>query len=79
MQGVARLLTDGGFEVVATAGTPTSCARRSPTARLVVADVQMPPGREDDGLRAALSCAGSGPRSACSCSRSTTRSGMRWT
>jgi DNA-binding NarL/FixJ family response regulator len=55
-EGVARLLRDGGFEVVATAGDAEELLRKALAHRpdVVVADVQMPPHREDDGLRAAL-------------------------
>jgi DNA-binding NarL/FixJ family response regulator len=55
-EGVARLLTEGGFEVVATAEDAEALLRKALAHRpdVVVADVQMPPSREDDGLRAAL-------------------------
>jgi DNA-binding NarL/FixJ family response regulator len=55
-EGVVRLLQDGGFEVVATAGDAEALLRKALAHRpdVVVADVQMPPAREDDGLRAAL-------------------------
>src|SRR3954462_2042334 len=55
-EGIARLLTDGGFEVVATAGDAEDLLRKALAHRpdVIIADVQMPPGREDDGLRAAL-------------------------
>jgi DNA-binding NarL/FixJ family response regulator len=55
-EGIARLLTDGGFEVVATAGDAEALLRRALAHKpdVVIADVQMPPGREDDGLRAAI-------------------------
>jgi len=55
-EGIARLLTDGGFEVVATAGDAEALLRKALAHKpdVVIADVQMPPGREDDGLRAAI-------------------------
>src|SRR3954451_24043095 len=55
-EGIARLLTDGGFEVVATAGDAEALLRKALAHKpdVVIADVQMPPGREDDGLRAAM-------------------------
>ena len=54
----------------------TCCARRlAHRPDLLVADINMPPGHGDDGLVAAHRGAWrGGPRSACSCSRSTTRS-----
>src|SRR3954471_11361509 len=55
-EGIARLLTDGGFEVVATAGDAEALLRKALAHKpdVVIADVQMPPGHGDDGLRAAL-------------------------
>src|SRR3954463_10497800 len=55
-EGVVRLLVEGGFEVVAQAGDAEDLLRKALAHRpdVVIADVQMPPGREDDGLRAAL-------------------------
>jgi DNA-binding NarL/FixJ family response regulator len=55
-EGIARLLAEGGFEVVAQAGDAEDLLRKALAHRadVVVADVQMPPGRGDDGLRAAL-------------------------
>jgi DNA-binding NarL/FixJ family response regulator len=55
-EGIARLLSEGGFEVVAQAGDAEALLRKALAHRpdVVVADVQMPPHREDDGLRAAL-------------------------
>jgi DNA-binding NarL/FixJ family response regulator len=55
-EGVARLLTEAGFEVVALAGDADDLLRKGLAHRpdVVVADVQMPPGHGDDGLRAAL-------------------------
>jgi len=55
-EGLARLLTEGGFEVVAQAGDADELLRKALAHRpdVVIADVQMPPGHGDDGLRAAL-------------------------
>jgi DNA-binding NarL/FixJ family response regulator len=55
-EGVARLLTEAGFDVVAQAGDAEDFLRRALAHRpdVAVVDVRMPPGREDDGLRAAL-------------------------
>jgi DNA-binding NarL/FixJ family response regulator len=55
-EGIARLLTEAGYEVVAQAGDADSLLRKALAHHpdVVVADVQMPPGRGDDGLRAAL-------------------------
>jgi DNA-binding NarL/FixJ family response regulator len=54
--GLARLLTDAGIEVVAQAGDAPDLLRKvaahNPDAAIV--DVQMPPDRTDDGLRAAI-------------------------
>jgi DNA-binding NarL/FixJ family response regulator len=55
-EGIARLLVEAGVDVVAQAGDAEALLRKALAHRpdVVVADVQMPPGREDDGLRAAL-------------------------
>ena len=55
-EGIARLLVEAGFEVAAQAGDAEDFLRRSLAHRpdVAVADVQMPPGHGDDGLRAAL-------------------------
>src|SRR3954463_5437506 len=55
-EGVVRLLTEAGFEVRAQAGDAEDLLRKALAHRpdVVIADVQMPPGRGDDGLRAAL-------------------------
>jgi DNA-binding NarL/FixJ family response regulator len=54
-EGISRLLTEAGFEVVAQAGDAEEFLRRSLGNHpdVVVVDIQMPPGNEDDGLRAA--------------------------
>jgi DNA-binding NarL/FixJ family response regulator len=55
-EGIVRVLTDAGFDVVAHAGDAESVLRRALAHRpdVVVTDVQMPPRNEDDGLQAAL-------------------------
>jgi DNA-binding NarL/FixJ family response regulator len=54
--GLARLLTEGGIEVVAQAGDAEDMVRKVGAHRpdVVVTDVRMPPGNADDGLRAAI-------------------------
>ena len=55
-EGIVRLLTEAGFDVVAQAGDADDVLRKGLAHRpdVLVTDVQMPPGHEDDGLRAAL-------------------------
>jgi DNA-binding NarL/FixJ family response regulator len=55
-EGIARLLDEAGFDVVAQAGDAETFLRRSLAHRpdVAVVDIQMPPGGGDDGLRAAL-------------------------
>jgi DNA-binding NarL/FixJ family response regulator len=55
-EGIARLLTDAGYDVVAQAGDAEDLLRKGLAHRpdLLVADINMPPGHGDDGLRAAL-------------------------
>jgi DNA-binding NarL/FixJ family response regulator len=55
-EGIARLLTEAGFEVAAQAGDAEALLRKALAHRpdVAVVDVQMPPGRSDDGLRAAI-------------------------
>jgi DNA-binding NarL/FixJ family response regulator len=55
-EGIARLLGDAGFDVVAQAGDAEALLRKALAHRpdVVVTDVQMPPDRGDDGLRAAF-------------------------
>jgi DNA-binding NarL/FixJ family response regulator len=54
-EGIARLLVDAGFEVVAQAGDADDLLRKGLAHRpdVAVVDIQMPPGKGDDGLRAA--------------------------
>jgi DNA-binding NarL/FixJ family response regulator len=55
-EGIARILTDVGLEVVAQAGDADELVRRTVAYRpdVAIIDVQMPPRREDDGLVAAV-------------------------
>jgi DNA-binding NarL/FixJ family response regulator len=55
-EGISRILTDGGFEVVAQAGDAETFLRKALAHRpdVVVVDVRMPPGLGDDGLLAAI-------------------------
>jgi DNA-binding NarL/FixJ family response regulator len=55
-EGVASLLVDAGFDVVAQAGDADSFLRKALAHRpdVAVVDIEMPPGHGDDGLRAAL-------------------------
>jgi DNA-binding NarL/FixJ family response regulator len=55
-EGIARLLADEGLEVVGLAGDADTLLRKGLAHRpdVVVADIQMPPRRGDDGLLAAL-------------------------
>src|SRR3954466_7784393 len=55
-EGIVRLLVEAGLEVVAQSGDADDLLRKALAHRpdVVVADVQMPPGHGDDGLRAAL-------------------------
>jgi DNA-binding NarL/FixJ family response regulator len=54
--GICRLLEDAGIEVVAQTGDADDLLRKALAHRpdVTLADVQMPPRREDDGLRAAI-------------------------
>jgi DNA-binding NarL/FixJ family response regulator len=54
-EGVARLLADVGFEVVAQSGTAEELLREVPTHRpdVAIVDIRMPPTHTDEGLRAA--------------------------
>jgi DNA-binding NarL/FixJ family response regulator len=55
-EGIVRLLTEAGFDVVGQAGDAADLLRKGLAHRpsVVIADVQMPPGEGDDGLRAAI-------------------------
>jgi DNA-binding NarL/FixJ family response regulator len=62
-EGLIRVLEGNGFEVVATAGDARDVVRKTRAHRpdVVVVDIQMPPDRTDDGLRAALEIRASDP------------------
>jgi DNA-binding NarL/FixJ family response regulator len=55
-EGIARLLSDAGLDVVARAGDADDFVRkvRAHKPDVAIVDVQMPPDRADDGLRAAV-------------------------
>ena len=55
-EGISRILGDAGMDVVARSGDADDMLRRALAYRpdVLVADVQMPPRGEDDGLQAAL-------------------------
>src|SRR3954447_26947635 len=55
-EGIARILAEAGLDVVAQSGDAEDLLRKTLAHRptVVVADVQMPPGHGDDGLRAAI-------------------------
>lgn len=54
--GLARLLTDEGYDVVATAATAPDLVSATLALRpdLVITDIRMPPGQTRDGIEAAL-------------------------
>ena len=55
-EGIARLLEEAGFEVVGQAGDAVDLRRKVGAHKpdVAVVDIQMPPTRTDDGLRAAI-------------------------
>jgi DNA-binding NarL/FixJ family response regulator len=55
-EGILRVLQEGGFDVVGTAGDAVDLVRMAQAYQpdVVIADIQMPPEHGDDGLRAAL-------------------------
>ena len=55
-EGIVSVLQDGGFGVVATTDNAAELVRMADAycPDVVIADIQMPPDRTDDGLRAAL-------------------------
>jgi DNA-binding NarL/FixJ family response regulator len=55
-EGIARLLTEAGFEVTAQAGDADALLRKVLAFRpdVAIVDVKMPPHRSDDGLRVAI-------------------------
>jgi DNA-binding NarL/FixJ family response regulator len=54
-EGIVRVLEDAGFEVVGVAADAPDLLRKTNAHKpdVVVTDIQMPPERTDDGLRAA--------------------------
>jgi DNA-binding NarL/FixJ family response regulator len=55
-EGIVRLLSESGLEVVAQAGDAEDLLRKAGAHRpdVVIADIRMPPDNTDDGLRAAI-------------------------
>lgn len=55
-EGIARILTSAGLDVVVQSGDADDLLNRAMAYRpdIVIADVRMPPRHEDDGLRAAI-------------------------
>jgi DNA-binding NarL/FixJ family response regulator len=55
-EGIARLLEEAGFDVVGQAGDAVDLRRKVSAHKpdVAVVDIQMPPTRTDDGLRAAI-------------------------
>ena len=55
-EGIARILTEAGLEVVSQAGDAEAFLRKALAHRpdVAVVDIRMPPGHGDDGLQAAL-------------------------
>ena len=81
-EGVARLLDDAGFDVVAQSGNADDLLRHVAMHKpdVAVVDIRMPPTQTDEGLRAAKEIREQPPRDrACSCSRSTSSPATRWT
>ena len=78
-EGIARLLEEAGFEVVAPGRRrrgPAAQGRRRTQPDVAIVDVRMPPTHTDEGLRAAARDPRSATRaSACSSCRSTSRTG----
>jgi DNA-binding NarL/FixJ family response regulator len=62
-EGIARLLSEHGFEVVGQAGDADDLMRKVGAHRpdIAVVDIRMPPTNTDDGLRAALRIRGEHP------------------
>src|SRR3954453_23466172 len=55
-EGIVRVLEAAGFEVVGVAGDAPDLLRKTNAHKpdVIVTDIQMPPGRADDGLQAAI-------------------------
>ena len=79
-EGVARLLEEAGFDVVAQSGTADDLLRHVAMHKpdVAIVDIRMPPTHTDEGLRAAQEIRESIPASASSSSRSTSSRGTRW-
>jgi DNA-binding NarL/FixJ family response regulator len=62
-EGLARLLVDEGFEVVAQCGTADELLRAVPSYEpdVAIVDIRLPPTHNDEGLRAALQIRSSHP------------------
>jgi DNA-binding NarL/FixJ family response regulator/class 3 adenylate cyclase len=62
-EGIARLLTEAGFDVVGQSGTADDLLRRirEETPDVAVVDIRMPPTQTDEGLRAAQEIRSSHP------------------
>jgi DNA-binding NarL/FixJ family response regulator len=62
-EGIAHVLTEAGMDVVSAAGSATELQAKARAYRpdVVVTDIQMPPDRTDDGLRAALAIRAADP------------------
>jgi DNA-binding NarL/FixJ family response regulator len=62
-EGILRVLEEGGFDVVGTAGDATDLEHlaRAYHPDVIVTDIQMPPDHGDDGLRAALAIRAADP------------------
>ncbi len=63
-EGIVRVLQDSGFDVAGTADNASDLVRIADACGpdVVIADIQMPPDRTDDGLRAALAIRAARPR-----------------
>jgi DNA-binding NarL/FixJ family response regulator len=63
-EGIARLLEEAGFDVVGQAGDAVDLRRKVGAHKpdVAVVDIQMPPTRTDDGLRAAIEIRSAHPR-----------------
>ena len=62
-EGIVRVLQDSGFEVAGTAADARDLVRMAAAYQpdVIIADIQMPPGHADDGLRAALAARAAQP------------------
>jgi DNA-binding NarL/FixJ family response regulator len=62
-EGIVHVLTDAGMDVVSAAGSATELQGKARAYHpdVVVTDIQMPPDRTDDGLRAALAIRAADP------------------